>query len=166
MNLSMASRASGTLMRLDFLDIILLLLLFPREKAQNRFSQPPLRDLAFSPLSGGSSCSSAAPIAFAARRRICPGKRANSWRFQQIFTSPRQQKGRPRQRGGSGHKLFFLSGQTAYRADTKRRSMVATSARVALPEGSNRPSFPPMIPAPQAHCMASMAYSDTWKASA
>ena len=45
----------------------------------------------------------------------------------------------------------------AHSPATKRISMVATSARVALPAGSSRPFFPPMIPAPQAHCMASRA---------
>ena len=53
LNLSIASRASGILMRLDFLDILFLLLLFHRETTQNLSMLLPYGIFAFSPLWGG-----------------------------------------------------------------------------------------------------------------
>ena len=48
-----------------------------------------------------------------------------------------------------------------------RMSMVATCARVAVPCGTSVDSVKPlMIPAPQANCMAGMAYSLIWAKSA
>ena len=50
----------------------------------------------------------------------------------------------------------------------QRRNMAAASAQVASAWGliSEPSPVPRMIPAPQAHCMAAMALSDTWAASA